>query len=146
MLLCRGIQAFSGEEVLISGGGDGVIRSWGLDKETGGLRKIGNLEDGRDAGESVLTMALDGSFLYSGRVEGEINVWDLETRQLLRTMRPHDHDILSLTYGGGYVFAAADDGSVTVRELCTSIGESLTQSSDSTTGMSGSAAGKLIVA
>lgn len=117
MLLARGIQAFQGEEVLISGGGDGVIRFWGLGKEAGGLRNIGHLEDGRDAGESVLTIALDGSFLYSGRVEGEINVWDLETRQLIRTMRPHDHDILSLTFGGGYVFAAAIDGSVTVRYL-----------------------------
>jgi di- and tripeptidase len=119
MLLARGVQAFQGEEVLISGGGDGVISFWALDKESASIRKIGHLDDGREAGESVLTIALDGSFLYSGRVEGEINVWDLETRQLLRTMRPHDHDILSLTFGGGYVFAAADDGSVTVRSLST---------------------------
>jgi len=119
MVLARHLQAFQREEVLISGGGDGVIRFWSLDAAAeGAIQSLGSLDDGRDAGESVLSIALDGNFLYSGRVEGEINVWDLETRQLLRTMKPHDHDILSLSFGGGYVFAAALDGSVTVSSIC----------------------------
>jgi len=99
----------------VSGGGDGVIRFWAFDSSSeGAIKALGHLDDGRDVGESVLTISLDGNFLYSGRVEGEINVWDLETKQLLRMMRPHGHDILSLSFGGGYVFAAALDGSVTV--------------------------------
>lgn len=119
MVLARGLQAFQREEVLISGGGDGVIRFWGLDGAAdGALHSLGQLDDGRDVDKSVLSIALDGSFLCSGRVEGEINVWDLETRQLLRTMKPHDHDILSLSFGGGYVFAAALNGSVTVSLVC----------------------------
>jgi len=115
MLLAENLQAFSREETLVTGGGDGVIRFWAFESTSeGAIRELGHLDDGRDAGESVLTIALDGNFLYSGRVEGEINVWDLETKQLLRVMRPHGHDILSLSFGGGYVFAAAMDGSVTV--------------------------------
>lgn len=115
MLLAENVQAFQREETLVTGGGDGVIRFWAFDSSSeGAIKKLGQLDDGRDAGESVLTIALDGNFLYSGRVEGEINVWDLETKQLLRVMRPHGHGILSLSFGGGYVFAAAMDGSVTV--------------------------------
>lgn len=128
MLLAKGQQAvLQSDEVLISGGGDGVIKLWGLDVEDAGrIYELGDLEDGRAGGESVLTIALDGTFLYSGRVDGEINVWDLETRQLVRTLKVHDHDILTLSVGYGIVFAAAVDGTVTVQEILSQLIRDLT--------------------
>ena len=39
---------------------------------------------GKDDAESVLSLAVDGSFLYSGKLEGVIELWDLDTTQKLR--------------------------------------------------------------
>lgn len=112
MLLAKGITSgFQREETLITGGGDGVIKLWKLDEEDSGcVHEIGQLEDGRDEGQSVLTIAIDGTFLYSGRAKGEINVWDLETKQLVRIIKAHADDIWTMTVGRGLLFSAAVDG------------------------------------
>lgn len=103
----------SDEDVLISGGGDGVIKLWKLNPEDGvALSEPLSLENGD---ESVLTMALDGTLLYSGRLDGEINVWDIETLQLLRRVKAHVEDILSLAVGHGMLFAGSASGIAKVR-------------------------------
>ncbi|KAF2397008.1 glutathione degradosome [Trichodelitschia bisporula] len=106
MLLARGDND---EEVLISGGGDGAIRIWKLGD---GIRQLHKLDDGREEGESVLSLALDGTFLYSGRLNGEVNAWDLETRQLVRSLRTHSDDVLALSVGGGFLYCAGITGIV----------------------------------
>jgi len=112
MLLAKGATSgLQREETLITGGGDGVIKLWRLDEEDSGcVHEVGQLEDGRDEGQSVLTIAIDGTFLYSGRVDGEINVWDLETKQLVRIIKAHEDDILTMAVGRGLLFSAAVDG------------------------------------
>ncbi|KAF2453800.1 hypothetical protein BDY21DRAFT_401297 [Lineolata rhizophorae] len=125
MVLARGVvadgdgdadaDADADSEVLISGGGDGAIKVWRLDAADGGaVRELCTLEDGREAGEPVLSLALDGSFLYSGRLGGEVNVWDLETRQLLRNLRARTDDVLTLSVGGPFLFTAGVSGVVEV--------------------------------
>ncbi|KAF1997324.1 glutathione degradosome [Amniculicola lignicola CBS 123094] len=112
MLLGRGILPESPEEeVLVSGGGDGRILAWRIDQSRGGaIAKLYELEDGREEGESIFSLIHDGSFLYSGRLEGEINVWDLETRQLVRSLKANTGDVLSLSIGGGLLFAGGISG------------------------------------
>lgn len=119
MLLARGIVPDNAdEEVLISAGGDGIINVWRLDHANGGaINLLYNLDDGRDEGRSVLSLALDGTFLYAGRSGGEVNVWDLETKQLVRSLKAHSEDVLSICIGGGYLFSAAVTGYVRV-SLC----------------------------
>jgi di- and tripeptidase len=103
------------EEILVSGGGDGRIMLWRIDgKSRGGITELGTLEDGRDEGESILSLAHEGSFLYSGRLNGEVNVWDLETRQLVRSLKASTGDVLCLSLGGGYLFAGGVEGQVQV--------------------------------
>jgi di- and tripeptidase len=116
MLLARGIVSDDpNEEILISGGGDGVIRLWGLNADKGGaIYEIQTLEDGLEEGESVLSLALDGKFLYSGRLDGEINVWDLETYQLVRSLKTVTGDVLTLSVGGGFLFSMGVNGLVQV--------------------------------
>jgi di- and tripeptidase len=103
------------EEVLVSGGGDGRIILWKIDEDNGGaITSLYTLEDGREEGESILSIAREDSFLYSGRFDGEVNVWDLETRQLVRSLKATTGDVLTLSLGGDHLFAGGVSGLVQV--------------------------------
>jgi di- and tripeptidase len=116
MLLGKGILPEApSEEVLVSGGGDGRILIWRTDPAKGGaISTICTLEDGREEGESILSLAREGTFLYSGRFDGEVNVWDLETRQLVRSLKASTGDVHTLTIGGGVMYAGGKSGRVQV--------------------------------
>jgi di- and tripeptidase len=116
MLLGKGILPEApSEEILVSGGGDGRIVLWRIDADNGGaISNIYTLEDGREEGEPILSIVRDGSFLYSGRFDGEVNVWDLETRQLVRSLKADTGDVLTLSLGGGHLFAGGLSGHVHV--------------------------------
>ena len=109
MLLAKGLSGNEAdEETLISGGGDGTIKLWRLDRRaSGAITDPISLENGDD---SVLALALDGTFLYSGRLEGDINVWDLDTRQLIRRVKAHTVDVLTLAVGHGLIFSGGANG------------------------------------
>jgi di- and tripeptidase len=111
------------EEVLISCGGDGTIKMWrlhqeGLEKEDG-ERVNGGIEElmvlGEDDAESVVCLAIDGSFLYSGKLGGTIELWDLDTKQKLRVIKAHDKDVMTLQMSFGLLWSGATGGSASVR-------------------------------
>lgn len=119
MLIAKGptVEVGPEEEVLISGGGDGTIKLWCLgnpgrsdsnDPQRSGLREIMSL--GTDDAESVLSLALDGSFLYAGKLDGIVELWDLDTAQRLRVIRAQNYDIMSLQMGWGYLWTTSADG------------------------------------
>jgi di- and tripeptidase len=118
MLLGRGILPEAPEEeVLVSGGGDGRILLWGINSSIGGaISPICALEDGREEGESILSLAREGTFLYSGRFDGEVNVWDLETKQLVRSLKASTGDVHTLTLGAGVLYAGGKSGRVQVTQ------------------------------
>jgi di- and tripeptidase len=90
MLLGKGILPEApSEEILVSGGG-------------------------REEGESILSLALEANFLYSGRFDGEVNIWDLQTRQLVRSLKASTGDVSTLTFGGGALYAGGKLGRVQV--------------------------------
>lgn len=108
MLLAKGLSNTSDAETLISGGGDGSIKLWSLDGHADvAPDKPTSLENGDD---SILALALDGTVLYSGRLEGDIDVWDLDTRQLIRTVKAHASDVLTIAVGHGLIFSGAANG------------------------------------
>lgn len=114
MLLARdGVPEWVGHETLVTGGGDGVIKLWKLDaQKDGAVDELYHLDDGREEGHSILSIALEGTFVYSGRSGGEVDVWDLETRQLVRNIKAHRDDVLTICFGGGFLFTAAVTGYV----------------------------------
>ncbi|GME23672.1 Beta-Ala-His dipeptidase [Neofusicoccum parvum] len=113
LLASGSVAGYADKEILISGGGDGVIKLWRLDQEAGGaIHELNALDDGREEGNAVQSMVLDGTFLYGGRPDGEINVWDLETKQLVRSLKTNVGDVLTISIGGGFLFGAGDRGSV----------------------------------
>ena len=109
MLLSRGLDSDDADaETLISGGGDGVIKLWFLNGDDGGALTEDVLLENGDG--SVLSMALDGTVLYTGRLEGDVNVWDLDTRQLIRTFKAHNADVLALSVGYNLLFSGGSNG------------------------------------
>ena len=111
MLLVRGVTRLvdSEEDVLVSGGGDGTIKIWKLsDDDSQGIREVACL--GEDDAESVLSMTVDGSFLYSSKLEGVIELWDLDTKQKLRVIKAHKGDVMTLQMGWGYLWSAGSTG------------------------------------
>ncbi|KAK0821214.1 hypothetical protein LTR02_001729 [Friedmanniomyces endolithicus] len=112
-LIKDGVPESAGNEVLITGGGDGVVKLWKLDaKRAGAVEELYSLDDGREEGHSILSIAVDGTFIYSGRSGGEVDVWDTETRQLMRNLKAHRDDVLTICVGGGFMFSAAVTGYV----------------------------------
>ena len=113
MLLARNLTHgdFNGD-ALISGGGDGSIKLWHLDANNGGaITELAALENGDN---SVLTMALNDTLLYAGRLEGDVNVWDLDTRQLIQTVKAYTVDVLTLSVGYGFMFTGGASGQAKV--------------------------------
>lgn len=111
MLLAKGVPEAPNQEVLVTGGGDGVVKLWKLDAKNGGApEEMYRLDDGREEGHSILSISLEGTFLYAGRSGGEVDVWDLETRQLIRNMKAHRDDVVTICVAGGFMFSAAVTG------------------------------------
>jgi len=111
MLMVKGASQLveADDDMLISGGGDGTIKLWKLDNDDSvGITEIACL--GEDDAESVLSLAVDGSFLYSSKLEGLIELWDLDTKQKLRVIRAHNGDVMTLQMGWGYLWSAGSTG------------------------------------
>lgn len=102
-------------ETLITGGGDGSIKIWQASKSSKQIviSPIGILENGDD---SILTMALKDTLLYAGKLGGDVDIWDLDTRQLIQTFKAADVDVLSLAVGFGYVFTGTANGQAKIFE------------------------------
>jgi WD40 repeat protein len=112
----------SDEEVLISGGGDGTIKLWRLSadghEDEDGETTDGDIQEilvlGEDDAESVISLAVDGSFLYAGKLHGVIELWDMDTKQRLRVIKAHTGDVMTLQMSWGLLWSAAAGGSACV--------------------------------
>lgn len=81
-------------EYLVSAGGDGLVKLWGLQNSPGVPEFIKEL----DCGEPVLGLAVSGFFLYAGLGAGHVQVWDLLTFQLIKLITKDSSDVNTLAY------------------------------------------------
>lgn len=111
MILVRGlIEQDPQREVLITGAGDSIVKLWSLDKERDGEPvEICALENDTTA---VLALGVDNPFLYCGMAGGNLNIWNLETRQLVRVIKKHSGDLWAINVIGSRAFAGDSNGVV----------------------------------
>ncbi|EWC46418.1 hypothetical protein DRE_04361 [Drechslerella stenobrocha 248] len=100
-----------GEEVLVSGGGDGSIKLWEIDSTTSAIhpKESKSLSSG-DCG--VLCMATRAQFLYCGLTDGEISIWDLDSQTLIRSIRGHQDDVHTMTARDNFIWSGSASGHV----------------------------------
>lgn len=113
MLLARGlVQTGPEEEILISGAGDGTIKLWSIDvSKEYALLELAKLEDGDDG---VLSLAIEGTFLYCGLIGGKISIWNLESRRLVHKIAMNGGDVWAIDNIGGVLYAGDTMGKVEV--------------------------------
>ncbi|KAI5790462.1 WD40-repeat-containing domain protein [Pyronema domesticum] len=110
MLLISASQIGQGEgEILLSGGGDGDVKLWNIHAGTGTITELSTLTGG-DSG--VLSMVVKDTMLYCGLTDGEICIWDLDTLQLVRTVKAHCDDVLTLSMKADCILSGSASGFV----------------------------------
>lgn len=97
-----------GSAWLVSGSGDSDVKIWAA-RPRGGLKLLQTFSGLHGA---VHSFAVRDSLLFAGLQEGEIVVWDLETKACVRSIEAHDSDVLSMSVLGDDVYTAAADGRV----------------------------------
>lgn len=95
------------KEVLISGGGDGTVKVWGLESSDGNLSEIKSFET--DGTIGVLNLAYSDMFLYCGQYAGIVTMIDLATYQIIRVDKSGSEDIMCLAVNGDCLFKGTKD-------------------------------------
>lgn len=116
MLLVRGlIEQAPTEEVLLTGAGDGVVKLWRLDqaKDNAVPSQIAKLQNG----DPVLSIAVEGSFLYCGLAGGALNIWNLDSHQLVKRISMHTGDLWAVDIIHGVAVCGDSNGVIKVGAL-----------------------------
>lgn len=121
MLLVRGLEEWAnGEEVLLTGSGDGSVKLWELGKcPEGSLVELAELKTGND---SVLSIAVDGAFLYCGLAGGAVYIWNLDSRQIIRKLTSHSGDLWAIDVVGNVTITGDSSGVIRVYMRCSLYG------------------------
>lgn len=112
MLLVRGlVESAPTEEVLITGAGDGVVKLWRLGQDSNIVpSQMAKLQNG----DPVLSIAVDGSFLYCGLAGGALNIWNLDSQQLVKRITSHSGDLWAVDIIRGVAVCGDSNGVVKV--------------------------------
>lgn len=108
MQLVRGLGGAGDDvETLFTGGGDGDVKLWSINPQTSRIMEKHTLHGG-DSG--VLSMGISEMLLYCGLTDGEINIWDLDTYQLIRNVKAHSDGVLAMAVWGNSIFSGSANG------------------------------------
>lgn len=113
MILVRGlVESSPSEEVLLTGSGDGSVKLWRLGMGVNGAPvQWAKLDNGSDA---VLSLAVEGPLLYCGLEGGALNIWNLETHQLVKQITEHKGDLWAIDIVKGIAISGDSHGVVKV--------------------------------
>ncbi|KAI2765277.1 hypothetical protein DTO012A8_9505 [Penicillium roqueforti] len=110
MLLVKGlVESAPSEEVLLTGAGDGVVKLWRLGQDPGAApSQIAKLQNG----DPVLSVAVEGSLLYCGLAGGALNIWNLDSQQLVKRITRHTGDLWAVHVIQGIAICGDSSGTV----------------------------------
>ncbi|KAJ6073113.1 hypothetical protein N7467_011198 [Penicillium canescens] len=110
MLLVKGlVESAPSEEVLLTGAGDGVVKLWRLGQEPeASPSQIAKLQNG----DPVLSVAVEGSLLYCGLAGGALNIWNLDSQQLVKRITRHTGDLWAVHVIQGIAICGDSSGTV----------------------------------
>ncbi|KAH8705048.1 WD repeat protein [Talaromyces proteolyticus] len=111
MILVRGlVESAPSEEVLLTGSGDGSVKLWRLSKdENGAPVQWAKLNNGGDA---VLSLAVEGPLLYCGLAGGALNIWNLDSQQLVKQITEYQGDLWAIDIIKGIAIGGDSQGLV----------------------------------
>ncbi|KAI5306394.1 hypothetical protein KEM56_001095 [Ascosphaera pollenicola] len=118
MLLVRGFAEqgpHANSEILLTGSGDGTVKMWHLENSfVDGMKMIIPVEAGclQNGYNSVLSLAVDGPFMYCGLANGSVNIWNLESKQIIRRLNDHPGDVWALDIINGMMISGGASGVV----------------------------------
>lgn len=99
-------------EVLITGSGDGNVKIWSIHMDENNIKSVKRYQTltGGDPDRGILSLAVsDDGYLFCGVQGGHVQIWDLETYQLIRSVIAHSDDVLAvMTNNAGFISASAD--------------------------------------
>ena len=112
ILLVKGlIESSPSEEMLLTGSGDGTVKMWRLgrhpDAEPVQIARLNNADP-------VLSIAVDGSFLYVGVAGGALNIWNLDSYQLVKRITKNTGDLWAVDIIRGVAICGDSHGIVKV--------------------------------
>lgn len=114
MTLVRGLlESSPNDEVLLTGAGDGVVKLWHL--EQGKADTAPTLMAKLQNADPVLSVAVEGSFLYCGLSGGALNIWNLDSHQLVKRIAAHTGDLWAVDIVHGMAVCGDSNGVVKVR-------------------------------
>ncbi|KAL3437287.1 hypothetical protein BDV09DRAFT_15485 [Aspergillus tetrazonus] len=111
MTLVRGLlESSPNDEVLLTGAGDGVVKLWRL--EQGKPDSAPALMARLHNTDPVLSVAVEGSFLYCGLSGGALNIWNLDSHQLVKRIAAHTGDLWAVDIIHGMAVCGDSNGIV----------------------------------
>uniref|UniRef100_A0A060TG27 ARAD1D27610p n=1 Tax=Blastobotrys adeninivorans TaxID=409370 RepID=A0A060TG27_BLAAD len=79
-----------------------------------GRYKLRTFEDGDNADNSVLCLQFDEQYLIAGTQKGMVNVWDIESGQIVRRLQGHVRAVNGLKFDASKLVTASSDHTVRI--------------------------------
>jgi len=117
MILAKGLLGIdSEEEVLISAGGGGTIKIWGINDLQSEVPRLVQLEQFKNKDASVFSIACKGYLLYAGLSNGVTHVYNVASMQLVQKLPVGHGDVNQIQVLDGITLCGTAEGWVKVSE------------------------------
>ncbi|KAK6930644.1 WD40 repeat [Dillenia turbinata] len=98
-------------DVLFTGAQDGTIYAWKFNPESNSFQGPALLKGHEGA---VVSLVVGANRLYSGSMDHNIKVWDVDTLQCIQTLNGHSAVVMSLLFWDQHLFSCSLDNTVKV--------------------------------
>ncbi|PVU86501.1 hypothetical protein BB559_006511 [Furculomyces boomerangus] len=98
-------------KLLFSTSSDNTIKLWKVNENGVEFYDVIRL-NGTDM--SILSLAIHDGLLYTGMQGGDVLIWDLETKQPIRTLSGHSDDVLSIVSIQNFIYTSSHDGYICI--------------------------------